>query len=1145
MEKFYSDKHQIRVPTLLIGIGGIGGRIVKGVYDQLNDYDKSYVEMVVMDTNANDLKQIKGKGIDTIQTSQEKTVADYLNLHKEYQEWFPTNPLINGKNLKDGAGQIRSVSRLGALASESAGDFKTIDVAIRKLKRNRGETITSAVKVMIVGSMTGGTGSGLGIQLPYYIREAISKESNAPDILIRGLFLTPSLTTMVQPTEDNEKAMYVNGYAFIRELNAFYKAQLMDDGDIMVDVEHYQKGWKNEGVPDELKSANQIPYNFMFLLEMSNNFGTNLGDLEAYERQASKIVKNQLFSKFSGNQFSVEDNLIISSITNQGMDRYCGAGYSVAKYPKDDMTRYCTLKFSDNIVKDFWRYFDVKFENECKIQRINMAHDSKLQPLQRSAHYIKCFEAETQDIEAPAEIAMLKRDIEETYIGANDERVIKKTVDVIQKGINTLIEETLEDMDANSGYTSESFTLNASMLKKPDSAQREVTSVYNELESYARDTRKSISENANSVVERILPANLLSAQHSDNMKEYNIFRRLGTMHPLSARYILYVLSKRFDTEIKKAKDEAAAYVDTAIQEDYYGTEKDGKQSPAEAISMFSNRTFLEKALQAVTGDYKVLIRRIIEDFSAEKSRIEEYREAKFTETVYTAVKNRIDMLIKIYEAFFDGLKVILENNQQEILQLENVHEDVIDGEHYVCASGDCKQAVFAEAMENSNGEFMELPEDVSKALLQRIYKEFEQLIVRKGKSDKEKYDFKDVDKVYDECIFPLLEKKFLSFGKRVINLSVFEAIEKEYNIKRNQNQTQLTFEQYMKSEFETVSRLAIPYISYDAKSNVTTSAYWGVNASTVSFLGRYTDGQKLADIFNFGDGCNNDVVDDASFSPYEICCYKAVYGLCVENLLRYRKNTECWREYFNRLNDVLNGVAKIEKNEGAYLSTVHPHLDRRWHNRAYLPMLGENDEADEVFSDVKAFLLGITMGWFEYSEFDYVDCWNYSNRAETVAVCVDGHKVKAPALYNLYEAMEYNSIIKNDIIARAQKIQAQDKAKINTDLANEQKMQDFYYDQIMSHRLIQALCNESLNVVCKVYYSLGFGAFVKSALQFIKNYVGSYCLDMTNNQKELAELLAERIIDVICESKEYKGLPKTAKERFDKILVTSKEAEEE
>ena len=52
-EKFSKLDHIVRVPTLLIGIGGIGGRIVSSVYDQLNVHDRSYIEMVVMDTNIN------------------------------------------------------------------------------------------------------------------------------------------------------------------------------------------------------------------------------------------------------------------------------------------------------------------------------------------------------------------------------------------------------------------------------------------------------------------------------------------------------------------------------------------------------------------------------------------------------------------------------------------------------------------------------------------------------------------------------------------------------------------------------------------------------------------------------------------------------------------------------------------------------------------------------------------------------------------------------------------------------------------------------------------------------------------------------------------------------------------------------------
>jgi len=265
--KYIDKPHLVRSPTLLIGIGGIGGQIVHGVYDAMSDYDRSRVEMLVMDTNINDLGAFEGTGIHYIQTSENKTVQGYLEANSEYAGWFPVNPLINAKNLSQGAGQIRSVSRLGALASKAEGRFQPIEDAVDRMLINHGDTLERAARVMIVGSATGGTGSGLGVQLPFFVRNVLASK-NVPNVLVRGLFLMSNLTEGVQDTDAKKKAVNVNGYAFLKEINAFYHAQMSPAEENVLSVEEYVPGIRmlTDGGA-KLASAAPVPYDFLFLVE--------------------------------------------------------------------------------------------------------------------------------------------------------------------------------------------------------------------------------------------------------------------------------------------------------------------------------------------------------------------------------------------------------------------------------------------------------------------------------------------------------------------------------------------------------------------------------------------------------------------------------------------------------------------------------------------------------------------------------------------------------------------------------------------------------------------------------------------------------------------------------------------------------------
>ena len=63
-----------KVPTLLVGLGGIGGRIAEQTYRMLSDEDKEYIGVVAIDTNIEDLKKLRVKAI---QTSDERTERKY------------------------------------------------------------------------------------------------------------------------------------------------------------------------------------------------------------------------------------------------------------------------------------------------------------------------------------------------------------------------------------------------------------------------------------------------------------------------------------------------------------------------------------------------------------------------------------------------------------------------------------------------------------------------------------------------------------------------------------------------------------------------------------------------------------------------------------------------------------------------------------------------------------------------------------------------------------------------------------------------------------------------------------------------------------------------------------------------------------
>lgn len=373
-----------QVPTLVLGIGGIGCRIAADISDLLSKEDRKYVGIIGIDTNVNDLKQLEKRNIRTIQTSDSRKVGEYLQMHPEYLTWFPCSKFTAGKTMVNGAGQIRAVSRMAALASEENGMFLPIKEEIKRIRMDNGN-----LTVMVVGSITGGTGAGLFLQIPYYVRSIMGSESGLKDIIVRGMFLGPDLTADVQPSKINRNAVRVNGYSCLKELNAVYMSQTHSapaGGQLKIDFYTQPNKDEQKSIAEDMRRAllnnedydedidlealredtetialgnPNIPYDYLYLLEGSHVKGTiGNASLKSIEGLAARMVFTLMFSPVSDNALSVEDNMVLQDMEKGGMNRYSSAGITRLIYPKELAHDYVTLTTVRDLVRDEWMVID-------------------------------------------------------------------------------------------------------------------------------------------------------------------------------------------------------------------------------------------------------------------------------------------------------------------------------------------------------------------------------------------------------------------------------------------------------------------------------------------------------------------------------------------------------------------------------------------------------------------------------------------------------------------------------------------------------------------------------------------------------------------------------------------------------------------
>lgn len=1139
MSKFVEKKHLVRAPTLLIGVGGIGGQIVKYVNDNMSDYDKSCVKMVVMDTDTNALDNFVGSDIPYIQTSENQTVQAYLSANDEFLEWFPTDPFINSKSLINGAGQIRSVSRLGALASKADGKFDKIRTAVDEVLRNQGSALTRAVRVMIVGSVTGGTGSGLGVQLPFYVRKVL-KDANIPNVLIRGLFLMPSLTEDFQKTEAMKRAVNVNGYAFLKELNAFYHAQVLEEGDNKLRIEEYVPGKARvEGGKQDIKTAAMVPYDFLYLVEKRSNQGI-IGDLPEYIKRTSQIVMNQLFSPISNQGYSSEDNLITSIVPQGGMNRYCGAGVSNAIYPKDEIVRYCTVRYAQQLINEYWLTIDNEFKKRDERQRRLKKNDPGVMALEKSVAYCQIFDdiCDPTKRDVASEIAELHNELSVQITSEEGKISSIPLIDIIMGDIENHIDEAFAKTNLYSDASA--CELTAGEKSDPQDLATDITNKMQELRILKDSADKKVSDLIGSVAQDILPADIKSAQDYSKGANFNVYVAIGQTHPIITRYLMYLLLNK----LNKAKKDTDSKLDgqrmyvSIFNKDYYEEGKAGehKESPTEAINKIKKGILAH--FNVYSSEYKTFVSTLRDDVSGEANHILDVSKCTLKSNVYRTVIERLEVLIDLYEKFFDELKVITESKAKEEKALEKGRgegeNNAFAGDRYVCANAKCKKYLYDEFMHRVTDAELQMSEEVKKSFFDKMYEEYENLLTEKESPSTiiAHISYRDM---FENGILQPIVKQFEKGGFKHLDMGILDAIHLEYRIEKNavdEDKDSTGFADYFRALCSTLTTLAEPYMLYDRNvadynAGGITSYAWGLNHATVADfqLGDPNaddiDESKLGKLFG-----DRPLVDD-SFSPYTMVCYASIYDLRIENCISYRRGTRAEKCYAERLNNLVNRESFVlSTSRDNEIDVIHPHLDRRWHEHAFLPELMGYDD-DQMCKDIRlAFLLSMALGRCKHinNEFECIECWCYKNvtgadREILQPIRVMGKELKAGSVLALYEAFDYNRAMVSNAIEYAETVKISAKEDCAFDGVTDKT--------IMQQTIIKGLVDTGskvgksiIDVLYTLYKNSANRTITCNLLGTLDAYVYDYCMFMLNNNENRAKTFSQKIMREIGEASE-------------------------
>ncbi|MDR0950084.1 MAG: tubulin-like doman-containing protein [Candidatus Ancillula sp.] len=353
-------------PTLVIGLGGTGSKIINNVASLINDANPDLnhkVKYVAFDTDVNELKGIRKKNpnVYTVQTSTSSTVGEYLEVEDYAREnWFPVNKIVSRKTLTEGAGQVRAISRLAFNTSLRSGKLSELYKAIDYLFQLEANQQAQTLKIVVVSSLAGGTGSGLilpvGLHLREYLKEKYSRTAN----IIRGFFILPDVFYSVIPGKEEQSNLNCNAYAAVKELDAFLMR-----GDGTLDTAKYRdiKFEFPEANSDQVEDIKVMPYDFCTLFDSANTSGKTLSSFSELLNHAATCIYSQI-ALMSEKINSAEDNTIRALASSKGRARYVGVGASRLVYPYTHIRDYVAYNWAKECISKEWLQYDKDFKKQ-------------------------------------------------------------------------------------------------------------------------------------------------------------------------------------------------------------------------------------------------------------------------------------------------------------------------------------------------------------------------------------------------------------------------------------------------------------------------------------------------------------------------------------------------------------------------------------------------------------------------------------------------------------------------------------------------------------------------------------------------------------------------------------------------------------
>lgn len=1019
----------MNAPTLIVGLGGTGSKIVNNVCHMVSEEERQRIGFAVFDTDANEMREVRetNPAIATIQTSTNLSVGEYLNIDTHSRDtWFPVNAILNSKALTEGAGQVRSISRLAFETAVAAGKMEPLHKAIEDLYKLEGSEYEQALRIIIVSSLAGGTGSGLIIPVAMYIKNYIATRFRQSTNITRGFFLLPEVFYGVIPGQAERNNLNCNAYAALRELDAFLMKGDRTLADKYKDSVKIEIPLAGTGGYEEYDFR---PYDFCFLFDAQNSDGKKLNSFSEYLDHAANCIYAQSIGPMNKRSNSSEDNTILKLTKEKGRNRYAGAGTSMLIYPMRDVKEYMSLQWAKSCVSDQWMVFDQMMkqrmiENDRRRKEGLRVIDVKperyyVETVEQMAHNKNAFASaivnscyiydeegnpKTIEDETGATITMCRWD---SYTASLKNKIMR------ENGVGTNIE-----MDGARSSVMQAM----SSLEDPEGKSKEdlwapFVTTYQEILKYKRRVLKNTEDNAPSIAFTMFKApndSITSDRFDFQIETYMRNDETGEfIHPNAIRYFLYKSMEQLKKEKLMLESRCKThedFFDSFERNNFDDKETDDVEETVEDLASTKKVGIVDKIRKRLSSDQEDLRNA----YSTYIKHLDEYRwEAIYREVLESGIEY-VTNLAKAFQSFYNSFEEKISFMDRRIRDLEKKRESVKGtAARYVCASETCLKGMLADMP--YTGSFITIDGKLS----ERIY-----LSVREySMIDNQPENTEFFGKLFTEGILGYYAFQVMESYNDAIDMDIITAIEKEAMYEQGIYDYEKLLN-YTKHVFDESKILAAPFIEKPLGEERDP-----INSCTYSKELDPDDGSARSQLIkseleNFGGKPDDDIPKN------RILFYKSFYGLRATDLSKFappeegktytRQSGEYFKAYYDR-------IANIHPNT-LISSAITPHIDRWWHNASKMPDLDDSNQERMEQEINTAFFWSLLGGYIDLFETD-VDRRNYLLKKEELDMESDpsdllvSNLTPCDCLYEVLDAMQIYPLLVTKVLKKIDSIQ--------------------------------------------------------------------------------------------------------------------------